>query len=201
MTPAFGGADAEPASDIKKNAPRSALILGRVVSLKDMEAVAASFPGVKAVQADWRWSQQKQTACAHIFYIGDDGIQAALSQRLRNLSDPTLTIIVEPAKAVPLKVAITVRIDDRYLETDVIKQLRQALTNTDTGMLSVQHIGIGQPLFRSQLFEAILSMEGTVAVDGILLNRKNFGQYAVTPGAGRYFNVGDNGLVINGTIN
>lgn len=201
MTAAFGGADAEPAADIKKNAPRSALILGRVVSLKDMEAVAASFPGVKAVQVDWRWSKQKQTACAHIFYIGDDGIQAGLSQRLRNLSDPTVTIIVEPATAVPLKVAITVRIDDRYLETDVIKQLRQALTNTDTGLLAVQHIGIGQPLFRSQLFEAILSVEGTVAVDGILLNRKNFGQYAVTPGAGRYYDIGDNGLVVNGTIN
>ena len=201
MLAAFGGADAEPASDIKKNAPRSALILGRVVSLKDMEAVAASFPGVKAVQADWRWNKQKQTASAHIFYIGDDGLQAALSQRLRNLSDPSVSITVEKAKPVPLHLSLTVRIDNRYLEADVIQQLRLALTNTDTGMLAAQNIGIGQPLFQSRLFEAILSVEGTVAVDGILLNRKNFGKYAATPGAGSYFNLGDNDLTINGTIN
>jgi hypothetical protein len=201
MLAAFGGADAEPATDIKKNAPRSALILGRVVSLKDMEAVAASFPGVQAVQADWRWNAQKQTASAHIFYIGDSGIQASLSQRLRSLSDPTVSITVEPATARPLHISLTVRIDDRYLETDVIAQVRQALTNIDTGMLAAQNIGIGQPLFQSRLFEAILNVEGTVAVDGVFLNRKNFGQYAVTPGAGRYFDVANGGLIINGTIN
>jgi hypothetical protein len=200
MLAAFGGADAEPATDIKKNAPRSALILGRVVSLKDMEAVAASFPGVQAVQADWRWNGQKQTASAHIFYIGDSGIQVALSQRLRSLSDPTVSITVEQATARPLHISLTVRIDDRYLETDVIAQIREALTNIDTGMLAAQNIGIGQPLFQSRLFEAILRVAGTVAVDGVFLNRKNFGQYAVTPGAGRYFDVVAGGLIINGTI-
>lgn len=201
MLAAFGGADAEPASDIKKNAPGSALILGRVVSLKDMEAVAASFPGVKAVQTDWRWNKQKQTASAHIFYIGDDGLQASLSQRLRNLSDPSVSITVEQATPVPLSLSLTVRIDNRYLEADVIQELRTALTNTDTGMLAEEHIGIGQPLFQSRLFEAILRVEGALAVDGILFNRKNFGQYAKTPGAGRYFDLGDNDLTINGTIN
>jgi hypothetical protein len=200
MLAAFGGADAEPATDIKKNAPRSALILGRVVSLKDMEAVAASFPGVQAVQADWRWNGQKQTASAHIFYIGDSGIQVALSQRLRSLSDPTVSITVEQATARPLHISLTVRIDDRYLETDVIAQIREALTNIDTGMLAAENIGIGQPLFQSRLFEAILRVAGTVAVDGVFLNRKNFGQYAVTPGAGRYFDVVAGGLIINGTI-
>ncbi len=198
---AFGGADAEPAVDIKKNAPRSALILGRVVSLKDMEAVAAAFPGVKAVEADWRWNKNKQTASAHIFYIGDDGIHAALSERLRNLSDPTVSITVEQATPVPLDLSITVRIDNRFVASDVIQQLRYALTNPDTGMLAAQHIGIGRPLFQSRLFEAILQVEGTVAVDGIILNKKNFDQYAVTPGTGHYFNVGENGLTINGLIN
>lgn len=198
---AFGGADAEPASDIKKNAPRSALILGRVVSLKDMEAVAASFPGVKDVQAEWRWNKHKQTTSAHIFYIGDDGIQASLSERLRNLSDPTVSITVEQAKPVPLDLSITARIDNRFLESDVIQQIRSALTNPDAGMLAAEHIGIGQALFQSRLFEAILNVEGVVAVDGILINKKNFDQYAVTPGTGQYFKLGDNTFTINGSIN
>lgn len=198
---AFGGADAESATDIKKNAPRSALVLGRIVSLQDMEAVAAAFPGVKSVQADWRWSKQKQTASAHIFYIGDNGIQAGLSQRLRSLSDPALSLSVEPATPVPIHLVLTVRIDHRFLEAEVVNQVRRVLTNADSGMLSPQHIGIGQPLFQSRLFEAILNVAGAVAVEGMLLNKQNFRQYAVTPGAGRYFSFGDYDLVINGATN
>ena len=72
MLAAFGGADAEPADGLRTFAPKSALILGRVVSLKDMEALAAQFPGVRAVKAEWRWNSGIQQAAAlHIFYVGD----------------------------------------------------------------------------------------------------------------------------------
>ncbi|HRI60011.1 MAG TPA: hypothetical protein PK228_09820, partial [Saprospiraceae bacterium] len=84
--PASGGDDAEPAEQIRENAPKSALILGRVVSIQDMEAVAYSLPGVRSVQAEWRWSSGKQRPVAHIWYIGEAGIEKILTQRLRNLS-------------------------------------------------------------------------------------------------------------------
>jgi len=42
---AYGGADAEPLASLRKYAPRSALLLGRAVSLPDLEAAAASYTG------------------------------------------------------------------------------------------------------------------------------------------------------------
>jgi hypothetical protein len=201
LLPAFGGADAEPASDIKQYAPKSALLLGRVVSLQDMAALAGGFPGVRAVKTEWRWNRDRQCAAAHIFFIGAAGIEASLSQRLRNVSDPSTIIVVERAQAVPLTVTLSVQIDSKYLETDVLKQLRQALMDKQTGLLSPERIGIGLPLFRSRIFKAVLSIEGTVSVDSISLNGVGFTGYAVTPGAGRYYDVETGNLIINGTAN
>ncbi|MEO8148080.1 MAG: hypothetical protein ABI723_10605 [Bacteroidia bacterium] len=198
---AFGGADAEQAEDLRIYAPRSALILGRVVSMKDMEALAGEFPGVRAVQAEWRWNKGKQCASAHIFYIGETGLAVSLSRRLRNVSDPSTSITVEKAQAIPQTISLNIRIDPRYLESDVILELRQTLMDKRTGLLAPENIGIGQPLYRSKIFEAILKIKGTAAVESILLNEKNFNDFAVTPGSGHYFDVEQGKLIINGKEN
>jgi hypothetical protein len=198
MLAAFGGDDAELADDLRTYAPKSALILGRVVSLNDMEALAAQFPGVRAVKAEWRWNNGIQQAAAHIFYIGDDGIRSALSKRIRNLSDPTITIGIEQATGKLLPVSLNIQIDPKYLESDVMQQVRQSLTDPDTGILAPENIGIGLPLYRSALFEAVLKINGTTAVTGISLNGSNFVDFAVTPGAGNYYDVENGGLLING---
>lgn len=198
MLAAYGGADAEPAGDLRTNAPKSALILGRVVSLKDMEALAAQFPGVRAVKTEWRWNNGMQQAAAHIFYIGADGIQSALSQRIRNLADPTINIVIEKAASKSLHVSLNVQIDPRYLEAVVIQQLRQSLMYPDTGILAPENIGIGLPLYQSAFFEAILKIDGTSSVTGISLNNITFSDFAITPGKGNYYDVEKGGLLING---
>jgi hypothetical protein len=198
---AFGGADAEPAEEMRKYAPKSALTLGRVISLQDMEALTAAFPGVRAVQTEWRWNKGKQCASAHIFYIGEDGLEPSISQRLRNVSDPSTSITVEKAQPVSLTISLNVQIDPRYLEQDVIRQLRQHLMDKQNGLLAPEKIGIGTPLYRSKIFEAVLKIKGTVSVDSILLNRKNFDDFAITPGAGHYFDIEQGKLIINGKEN
>lgn len=195
---AFGGADAEDAENMRSYAPKSALILGRVVSMQDMEALAASFPGVRAVQAAWRWDKNKQRASAHIFYIGDAGIKSSLSQRLRSVSDPSTPITIEKATAKPLFISLNIKINPRYLEEDVIAGLRQNLLNKDTGLLAPENVGIGLPLFRSSLFENVLNVDGTEAVESILAGSNNFGEFALVPGTGCYFDIEQGTLIING---
>lgn len=195
---AYGGADAEDAENMRTYAPKSALILGRVVSMQDMEALAASFPGVRAVQTEWRWDKNKQRASAHIFYIGDQGIRAALSQRIRSVSDPSTPITVEKALSKPLFISLNIKINPRYLEEDVIAELRENLLNTDNGLLAPENIGIGLPLFRSRIFENVLNVEGTEAVQSILVGSNNFGKFAVVPGTGYYFDIEQGSLIING---
>jgi len=198
---AFGGADAEPADDLRIYAPKSALILGRVVSMKDMEALAGAFPGVRAVQTEWRWNKGKQCASAHLFYIGDDGIADALSLRIRNVADPSTSIAIEKAKASPLTISLNVKIDPVFLEADVVPELRLTLMDKRKGLLAPENIGIGQPLYRSKIFEAVLKIKGTATVENLFLNGNPFNEFAVTPGAGYYFDVAQGKLIINGKEN
>ncbi len=198
---AYGGADAETEENLRTYAPKSALILGRVVSLADMEALTASFPGVRAVQTEWRWDTNKQKATAHIYYIGDAGLSASISQKVRAYADPTIPITVENAQSKPLSVSLNIKVDTNYLEKDVLSELRASLLYAKTGIFAPENIGIGKPLFRSKIFEAVLKIAGTETVQSILLNRENFSKYAVVPGIGFYFDIETAFLEINGEKN
>ncbi len=201
ILPAYGGADAEEAETMRTFAPKSALILGRIVSIKDMEAVAASFPGVRAVQAEWRWDRVKQRATAHLYYIGSDSLKAPLSQRIRNLSDPSTPITVETAGALPLSIVLSVSINPRFLEKDVIRALFSSLLDPGSGLLAPENIGIGKPLYRSRVFDSVLNVDGTEAVHEIVVNSIFFNTFALAPGAGNFFDIEQGGVVINGKRN
>src|SRR5262249_34720652 len=92
---ATGGADAEKAEQIKSLAPRSALLLGRAVSIQDMEAAASRVPGVVAAVAEWRWEGKRQRPVVKVWYIGSPGLESTVSRRLRGISDPATPIDVE----------------------------------------------------------------------------------------------------------
>jgi hypothetical protein len=199
--PASGGDDAEPAAQIRGNAPKTALILGRVVSIQDMEAVAFSLPGVRAVQAEWRWNSEKLRPAAHIWYIGETGIEKTLTQRLRNLSDPTTSYQVQKATPIPAALTLDILVDPAYMVDQVISGIRQTLTNTQTGLLAPENLGIGRPLFRSKIFAEVLSVAGAVAVRSIHWNGQSFSSFAQKPGAGKYFDFEHGTLELNGKTN
>lgn len=201
ILPAYGGADAEEVGTMRTYAPKSALILGRIVSIKDMEGVAASFPGVRAVQTEWRWDGVKQRATAHIYYIGSDSLKAPLSQRIRNLSDPSTPITIETAGALPFSIALSISINPKFLEKDVINELFKSLLDPGSGLLAPENIGIGKPLYRSRVFESVLNVGGTEAVHEIVVNSVSFNTFALTPGVGHFFDIEQGGLIINGKQN
>ncbi len=195
---AFGGDDAETSENIRTYAPDSALILGRAVSIQDMEAVAAGVAGVRAVRAEWRWHSTRQRPVVQIWYIGEEGIEKNISQTLHGLSDPTVPIDVKRADGKPVKLSIDVDIDPRYVEDDVLADVRDALMNKETGLLAPERIGIGQPLFRSQIFWKILEVPGTEGIIGIQWNDQVLGSFAVKSEAGEYFDLEEGTLLLNG---
>ena len=54
-------------------APRSALTLGRAVSLDDFEALARGFPGVVNAAAAWAFDGRLQRATVKVWIISDGG--------------------------------------------------------------------------------------------------------------------------------
>jgi hypothetical protein len=196
--PAGGGTDAESPDEVRSNAPAVALLLGRVVSLEDVRAVAASYPGVVAARADWAWHSQRQTAVVQVTCIADGADLTALRAKLRNLSEPSLQLDVSAASAVPLRLALSIEFDPAWRSDAVLAGVRAALLDASTGLLASANIGIGQPLFRSRIHAAVLAVLGTVAVTELLADGAPFAAMALSPGAGNWFDVAAGGLVLNG---
>ena len=195
---AAGGDEAESAENLREYAPGSVLILGRAVSLQDMEAVAARMSGVRAVQVQWRWHERRQRPVVQVWYIGEAGIEPIVEERLRNVSDPSTPIDVDRADGQETKLSLDVEIDERILDDDVLASLRKALMDQQTGLLAPEKIGIGKPLFRSRIFKAVLSIEGVAAISGIHWNGEPFASFAKKPDAGKYFDLEKGSLVLNG---
>lgn len=197
---ASGGGDAESTTNLRAYAPRSALLLGRAVSIQDMEVAAAGVSGVRAVAVEWRWQASQQRPAVQVWYIGQAGLESTVAQRLRRLSDPTVPIAVTRATGVPAQLALSLEIDARRVVDTVLAAVRSALTDTQTGLLAPEQIGIGRPLYRSRVFEAVLAVAGTVAVEGILWNGAAWSAFALAPGAGKYFDLESGALLLSGKV-
>jgi hypothetical protein len=186
---AFGGSDAEAAGATRRLAPRSALLLGRAVSIDDMQVVAAQTPHVIAATAAWAWSPGQQRPLVQIWYIGDSSLESTVRGRLRILADPTVSFAIDPAIGLPTALSLDVEIDSRRRNADVASALTTALTDPVTGLLAPANIGIGTTLFVSALFEWVLAVEGTVAVTAAQWNGTDFPDYGMNAGDGCYFDL------------
>ncbi|MFO1302118.1 MAG: hypothetical protein U1F54_00220 [Burkholderiales bacterium] len=200
---AFGGADPESASALAAYAPRSALLLGRAISLPDFEAAAASVPGVRAVAADWRYSTLGQRPMVHLYYIGDAQLANTLRARLMQLSDPTTPIAVEAAVGDVTRIAMDIAIDPAFVDAAVLNRVRDALFAPATtpgtgGVLRPEQAGIGRALFVSRLHEAVLNVPGTKSVTSLLVNGAPPASYGIVPAAGHYFDFERGAVLLNG---
>jgi hypothetical protein len=185
---------------VRSNAPAVAMLLGRIVSLDDVLAVARTFPGVTAARADWVWHTTRQGAAVEVRCIAAAAVRASLATKIANLSEPGLTVAVEKAHSLPLRLSMSVLTDPRRDTTEVEDALRHALLDAVDAPLAIARIGIGAPLFRSVLFDLALGVTGVEAVTALSHDGIAFEETGLTPGASRYFDVPAGGLVINGRV-
>ena len=195
---AGGGGDGDRLQDIRSNAPNSALILGRAVSLQDFEALAREFGGVINARVEWAWDETCQGAVVKVWFISDGGdIADALKAFLVGQAAPTTPLIAYKAIAQPSELIIDVTLDSRFTTPTVVEQIRQALTDEETGVLALANIPIGRPLFRSQIFAAVLAVEGTCSVNAMTVDGSP-APFAITVAEGHYRDFLSN-LLLDGT--
>jgi len=192
---AGGGADADQPKDIRKNAPNSALILGRAVSIADFEALAREFGGVINAHVEWAWDESRQRAVVMVWFISDGGdIAKELRAFLIGQADPNTPLVAVQAQARPSQLVIDLEIDPRFKREIVARHVKDALTNPDTGILALQNIQIGRPLFRSRIFDMALSVEGAQSIRAMTVDGQP-APFAITVEQGRYHDF-LNGLVV-----
>jgi predicted phage baseplate assembly protein len=195
---AGGGADADQPKDVRANAPDSALILGRAVSVPDFQALAREFGGVINANVEWAWDESSQSAVVMVWFISSGGeIARDLRAFLIGQADPNTPLVAVEAAAQPSRLVIDLGIDPRFNGEAVVSQVKQALTNPETGILALENIPVGRPLFRSRIFDLALSVEGTRSVRSMTVDGEP-APFAITVGQARYRNF-LGGLVVGGS--
>ena len=157
-------ADPESGTEIRANAPRTALTLERVVSLRDVEEFAKSVPGIGKARAAWLWDGRRRFVQLSVVGTGGQSIDATaiddLTTSLRSAGDPRLPLSVAEAEVVTVHVGIGVVVDPAYEPTSVL----DAVIASVTAALTIDARALGQPLTNGDIIVASHAVPGVVAV-------------------------------------
>lgn len=202
LLPAFGGADSETNSELRRYAPRSALLLGRAISLADLEAAAAQVAGVKAVRVRWQWDPSGLQPAAVVTYIGDEQLATSLRAKLRALAEPDAPISVLRSLPQSARLAVALDIHSIYDPVPVIAAVQARLMGEGSDRLGIQ-AGVLRPevlgpdgvLFASTVIAAVLQVPGVKGLRSMNFNEAAFTEPARQPSAGYYFDF-SNGLAV-----
>lgn len=208
ILPAFGGGDAESADDLKHYAPNSALLLGRAVSLADLEAAAHEVSGVEAVKGVFRWDKQRFEKRAVIYFIGNSQIKNSILSRLLALSEPDAPIKVKLALSQTASLELDLDINLRYQSDDVISAVQSVLYRRSKpsipgGLLHRTVLGPEGVIYHSQIIRAVMSVAGVDDIKAMTLNTSPISGYGLAPSSEHYFDFGElgtssSGITING---
>jgi len=194
---AGGGRDADRPQDLRRNAPTSSLTLGRAVSLLDFEALAYDF-GVRNARASWAWDEACQRAVVRLWFISDGGdVAQDLRAYLIGQADPNTPLEVSEAAAVASALVIDLEVAPRFDAATVEAEVIRVLTDPETGLLSLRNIPIGRALFRSRIFERVLSADGVTSVRAMSLDGRP-APVAIAADEGHYRDL-VSGLRVGGT--
>lgn len=206
---ARGGADAESIRDIRRNAPASALVLGRCVSLADFQARVAGIPGILNSKVEYAWDEVSLTAGVKVWYVpnvpGTD-MSKDIVANLRAMSEPGLVIRAAAATPVESALFINLEIDPDYLPADIEAAVQAALLDPETGLLAPENTPIGGPLARSAFVAVARAIPGVLDVTSVQFGLEIGPDTFPAPGlrlpAGHYFNFGGEhaGNVVVGAV-
>jgi hypothetical protein len=204
--PPSGGADPEPATQIRRLAPRSALTFGRAISGDDYATVAAAAPGVSRAAAVWEWDPAEQRPMVRVYVGDDDDAVIAARRALAGQADPNRPAVVVPAMPRPIALAVTLRLDPSYVAAEVAAQAEHVLVDSPDGLFAPGVLGIGEPLYRSRIEQVVCAVLGVIATHRLLLSqgkgrflkRPRLDGPRFDPGPGGFFTLAADDLDVRG---
>ncbi|MGP3927102.1 putative baseplate assembly protein [Streptomyces sp. 8N616] len=179
--PAVGGTAPEPVEQVRQLAPldlkRTKL---RAVTADDYAALASALPGVQRAAAEVRWTGSVQEAHVAIdaYEAGDpppallDAVAHALESYRRIGHD----LVVEPARHVPLDIALDVCAEPGHQHGQILAELHRvlgsrALPGGRLGFFHPDALTFGEPVRLSRLVAVAAAVQGVRSVRVTRLRR------------------------------
>ncbi|QPP10851.1 putative baseplate assembly protein [Streptomyces bathyalis] len=181
--PATGGTAPEPVDQVRQLAPlglkRNRL---RAVTADDYAHLAARVPGVQRAAAEIRWTGSVSEAHVAIDAYGSDEptaeLLAAVEQALEGSRRIGHDLIVRPARAVPLDIAITVCAAPGHQHGQILAELRRVLGSRPLpggrglGFFHPDALTFGEPVRLSRLVAAGAAVAGVESLQVTRLRRQ-----------------------------
>jgi len=200
---AFGGADAEGPAELAYRGPRSALLLGRAISLIDIETAAVERAGVRAAKASWRWDKQGLRPAVIVSFIGDPQLVPSVQAALRALAEEDAPITAVSAPLQPARLDVDIDADPDRVTADVAAAVGEALFAPVTlpgtgGLLRPERLGPDGVVFESVVVRTIMEVPGVAALRALSFDGSPFIETGRVPAPGGYFDFAAGGVRVNG---
>jgi hypothetical protein len=199
----FEGRDPEDPKTLKVTVPRSTQLLGSAVGIRDFENVALLVIGVVQASAEFKWLPESQQVGVLVTYIGNADVDDVM-KKLRDKAEPNLTIEADRAEPVPSTLELTISTDPHYHDADVKSAIIKLLMDPEHGYLVPKNAAIGGQFWVSKLYELVLEVPGTVAVESGTIYRSGFSAQPLEihdvfcAPSGRYYDFsGEGGLSVH----
>ena len=157
-----GGADREPVSDMRTNAPAKLAANDRAVSLADFERLCrrhASVWQARARQVVGPGPRQL-VAITVVPAEGDpttEKLRQDLAAYVETRAIPGVRVTIEDYEAVPVTLAATVHVDTERFDRD---DVRDAAEDALVAAFGLKQRALGQPFYRAEILAALERVEG-----------------------------------------
>jgi hypothetical protein len=168
--PAWGGIDPQPIEQVKLQAPAAfRAIQYRAVTEADYAEVAERAPEVSQAVATFRWTGSWYTVFITIDPVGRNDVPPEMAERVRDwvtqFTQAGYDLEINAPVFVPLDLVIDVCVAPYHFRGDVEQAVLNALSNREfaggaRGFFHPDNFSFGQPLYLSQLYAAVVAMEG-----------------------------------------
>ncbi|SCK08630.1 putative baseplate assembly protein [Streptomyces sp. WMMB 322] len=181
--PAVGGTAPEPVDQVKQLAPlglkRDRL---RAVTAEDYAHLAARVPGVQRAAAEIRWTGSVSEVHVAVDACGSDeppaSLLAAVEQALEGCRRIGHDLVVRPALAVPLDIALTVCAAPGHQHGQILAELHRVLGprrlpgGRGLGFFHPDALTFGEPVRLSRLVAAGAAVAGVESIQVTRLRRQ-----------------------------
>lgn len=172
--PAQGGVDPETLDQVRLYAPQVFRAeQQRCINADDYKQVAERHSEVDQAAAVLRWTGSWYTATIAVKRQGNRPVDLAFQQTLLNFLEPFRLAgydleVVSP-RFVPLEIVLSVKLAKGFFASTVKKSLIEAFSNAELpngerGFFHPDHFTFGQPVYFSQLIEAVMRVPGVAGV-------------------------------------
>ena len=157
-----GGADREPVSDIRENAPAKLAANGRAVSLKDFERLCKRHSSVWQAKAREVLSPGAVDHVNIVIVPAGGGVVTLTLERdlidfVESRTLPNLRVTIDGYKSLALRMHVKINVDaSRYEKADVKDSTETALV----AEFALNNRSLGQPLYVAEILAAMERVEG-----------------------------------------